>query len=105
MVRRLQYYGSPDEIKDYLNNLGYKVQEHHYSDDKSKVTGFTVLGTDVRLSYDLVSRHPVTGDLTTLGFGMIGLHTNPQSLDYSPEKAARSLKLYEKLYRRFRRKY
>lgn len=103
MARRFRYSATPDEIKAYVTSLGYNVEEHHYSADKAKVTGFSITGTDVELSYDIISQHPVTGDLFTLGFGMVGLHSNVHNSEYTPERAEHSRRLYEKLYRRFRK--
>ena len=101
MARRFRYYATPDDIKEYLTGLGYKLENLYNVQDKTEVTGFSISGTDVQLDYDIRSRHPITGDLLTLGFGMIGLYSNVHTPEYTLERADRSLKLYERLHRRF----
>jgi hypothetical protein len=103
MARSFRYFADPAKVRQYVEDLGYQTKETH-NDERTRATGFTVRGTTVDISYDLVLPHPVTGELATAAYGLITLWNDPFSTRGDPELLERSLKLYEKLYGRFRRR-
>jgi hypothetical protein len=94
--RRFRYYATPDELKRFLHGLGYETQDV-YSQNGERVTSFRVSDANIDVGYDIVVQGRV------VGHGLVGLNTNPFQPDYSPGKAEASLKLYQKLYRKFRK--
>ncbi len=107
MVRRFRYYAKPEEIRKYLEELGYEIEERCTQDGK-EATGFDVRNTTVGLSYDPIVRGHV------VGYGMIGLKestldpdpNNPNNMlvNSDPERYETSLRLYRKLQRQFGKK-
>jgi hypothetical protein len=95
MMRKFQYQARPDEVRQFLERLGFAT-DLTYGRYEPDPIGFTVRGTTVRLDYDLV----VDGRI--VAFGMISMLNTPISTGDDPQIAAASVKLYEKLYRRFR---
>ena len=95
MTRKFQYYANPDEVRQFLERLGFAT-DLAYSRYETEPIGFTVRGTTVRLDYNLV----VDGRI--VAFGMISVSTTPISTGDDPQIAAASVQLYEKLYRGFR---
>ena len=94
MARKFRYYAKPEEIKQYLIERGYSIQDL-YSRYETEPTGLAIVDTTVRLDYDLVIGESVVAE------GMITMRNTPITTGGDPEKAERSLKLYQKLYRRF----
>lgn len=103
-MRSFRYYGDPEEIADYLRKLGYDVVDK-YDRYGKEVLGFTVAGTTVDLSYDLIA------DRKVVGHGLIRLlrrslepdPDNPHNkiVNEEPEWYEQSLQLYRRLYRQF----
>jgi hypothetical protein len=90
MSRSFRYYASPEEVRSFVEALGYKVADK-YDHTRTKVIGFLVPGTTVELSYDLVVGGRVVGygSISTLeGIG-------------EPDALARGKELYRKLNHRF----
>ena len=96
MKRGFNYSVSPDEIAQFLREQGYQIEEL-YQSDGSGPFGFLVTGTTVQVDYDIVR------DGRIVAYGGISLNNNPFRLGGDTEKADRSHKLYQSLYRRFRR--
>ena len=101
MSRKFRYHAEPQEVKRYVEALGYQTEET-YNRERTRATGFAIRDTTVQLSYDLAIKQPVTGDLMTVGYGLIDLSDDIFSTGGDADKLQRSRELYEKLYRRFR---
>jgi hypothetical protein len=107
-----RYRVEPGEIKIYLRKQGYETKER-YNQDGTLATGFDVLDTYIEVSYDILAVHPITGDMLTAGYGLVSLRKQVLVRDpvrgsgwwveSDPEKYRESLRLYRRLYRRFRR--
>ncbi len=103
-MRKFRYFANPDEVVNYLVGLGYEVEDI-YDRYGKEILGFSIINTTVDLSYDLVL------DGKVVGHGMIRLlrgtldqdPTNPNNklVNEDGERYERSLKLYQKLKRRF----
>ena len=103
MSKRFRYHADPQQVKQYVEALGYQVTEFH-SQDETDVLGFRVHETTVELSYDPIAKDPTTGDLKRVGYGLITLWDDAYSIGADTGKLERSRSLYEQLYRRFRRR-
>lgn len=105
MLRKFVYDAAATEIRKYVEQLGFETVDN-YSRDGQEIIGFSVVDTTVSLNYDIK-----LGD-DTLGQGMISLHdsrlvpdpnnSHNSIIDADATRYAKSLKLYQKLYRRFR---
>jgi hypothetical protein len=94
--RRFRYFASPEEVRQYVASLDYKTQDMYLPNIQEPI-GFEVIDTTVKLTYG------GTIDGYNMGFGTIGLHNHGllDGDDVDVEIAERSLKLYQKLYRRY----
>jgi hypothetical protein len=103
-MRRFQYSAKPEDIRHYLEALGYETVEHHNRYD-NEPEGFDIVGTTI--SYDLIMEGKVVGHgLAVLRDSLLVPDpNNPYNTltDDDPERYQRSVKLYRKLYRRFRK--
>jgi hypothetical protein len=88
MATHSRYYVTPEEIQAFLAKEGHEVKVVY--DLNNKKVRLDVLGTTVKISYDLV----VNGKL--YAYGLISVRA---TLD--PEETERSKKLYQKLKRKF----
>ena len=96
--RHFRYNSEPEQIRDYLSGLGYATDEI-YDRDTKQATGFAIRGTTVRLGYWLVTQGMISPAHPT-----IFLLNTPETTNGDLEMAERSMKLYQKLYRRFRKR-
>lgn len=103
MSRTFRYDADSKEVRSYIEELGYSTEET-YNAEGSRITGFTVCDTGIEVSYDWPIYHPDTGELVTTAFGLISFYDSTILTGGDDEKLAQGHKLYNKLYRRFRRK-
>jgi hypothetical protein len=103
-MRTFRYYANPEEIADYLRKDGYDIVDK-YDRYGKELLGFTVAGTTVDLSYDLVVRGKVVGQglIRLLRSNLEPDPNNPgnKTVNDDFEQYKRSLRLYQKLHRRF----
>ena len=97
MSRQFPYYVEPDEVRQYLNELGCQTEDI-YNREQDKVVGFLVCDTSVIVGYDLVSSGRIVAQRE------IAFKNDPYWTGGDSEKEERSLKLYQKLYRRFHKR-
>jgi hypothetical protein len=103
MSRTFRYGADPKEVRLYIEGLGFSTKET-YNAEGSRITGFTVCDTGVEVSYDWPIYHPDTGELVTTAFGLISFYDSAILTGGDEEKLAQGRNLYNKLYRRFRKK-
>jgi hypothetical protein len=94
-VRRFVYNTASSEIKEYLQDQGYQIQEYYST--TGEPVGFDVVGTTIRLGYQFVDGRYVQG-------ATISMLNHPAVVEHEPETVGQSVRLYERLYRRFRKK-
>jgi hypothetical protein len=92
-MRRFQPHATADEVKQFLTELGYELEDAYYPDG-GEPFGFYVRGTTLQFDYDILHEGHV------IGYGGISLN-NHRTVD-DPESQDRSAKLFNRLYRRFR---
>jgi len=97
MSRQFPYYVEPEEVRKYVHELGYQTEEI-YNHEQSKVVGFLVVGTSVIIGCNLISNGKIIAQRE------IAFKNDPYWIGDDSRKAERSLKLYQKLYRRFRKR-
>ena len=98
MSRQFPYYVEPEEVIKYVHELGYQV-EAIYNHEHSKVVGFLVVGTSVIIGSDLIANGKFIAQRE------IAFKNDPYWIRDDFRKAERSLKLYQKLYRTFRKRH
>ena len=103
MSRKFRYHAEPEEVKKYIEALGYQT-EGSYDRDHNRASGFAVRDTTVQLSYNLVRPDTVTGEERIFGYRLVTMWEGIFSTVGDVEKLRRSRELYEKLYKRFRRR-
>jgi hypothetical protein len=96
--RHFAYGDEPEVIRNYITDLGC-ITDEVYDRDTKQATGFAIRGTTVRLGYRLVTQGMMSPAHPT-----IFLLNTPETTNGDLEMAERSMKLYQKLYRRFRRR-
>ena len=97
MSRAFVYYVEPEEVKKYLTDLGYQTENLH-NRSQGQIGGFAVIGTTVQVGYDLIVAGRFAAERR------IAVLTDPLHTGNDLEKLERSLKLYQKLYNRFRKR-
>jgi hypothetical protein len=96
------YYAEPEEIKEYLTELGYQTEEAYYASGEGPF-GFNVPGTTLQVGYDTVFPNALTGKVAAVAYGSISVSNSAFATGVDNEIADRSIELYNKLYRRFSR--
>jgi hypothetical protein len=96
MRRNFRYYVQPEEIRKYIESLGYRIEDMCLPGEQEP-WGFRVCDTTIELSYDLI----MDGDRQA--WGTVGIYNTPLELGDEEEKAERSRKLYLRLHRKFNR--
>ncbi len=96
--RHFAYSDEPEVIRRYITELGHSTDEI-YDRDTKQATGFAIRGTTVRLGY-----HLVTQGMLSPAHPTIFLLNTPKTTGGDLEMAERSIKLYQQLYRRFRKR-
>lgn len=101
--KRFCYHTEPKEIKMYLAELGYQTEEL-YNRAGDHAIGFAICNTTITVGYPSTIENPGSGEFMSSGQPMISMRNSPITTGGNEEKAERSLVLYQKLYRRFRKR-
>ncbi|MCG8351305.1 MAG: hypothetical protein MI924_26330 [Chloroflexales bacterium] len=101
--RRFCYSAEPEEIKTYLAEQDYHTEEV-YNREGDQAIGFAVSNTTIEVGYPSILENPSSGELMSSGQPMISMRNSPITTGGGTEKTERSLALYQKLYRRFRKR-
>jgi hypothetical protein len=95
--RAFSYTGPAEAVRDYLTTAGYET-DALYDRAGETIIGFTIRDTTIQVSYALLV------DGRAAGEPMISLRNSLITTGGDQAKAERSLQLYHKLYRRFRKR-
>jgi hypothetical protein len=93
--RHFIYQVSPAELKDYLHQSGYETEEL-FNREGTQTLGFKVSKTTLVVGY------PIWLQGREVAKGGVTLRNTPDATQGKLEMAEQSLKLFHKLYRRFR---
>lgn len=97
------YRVEPEEIKQWLTQHGYALEELQWSDGVPRCA--RVIGTTIHILYPIVRIDDRSGEYMTALHAQVTMNNNKFSLDYDPEVTEHSMKLYRRLYRRYRSMY
>ena len=97
MARHFRYEVESEDIQGYVMKLGY-ITENCYNPDRSKIIGLSICGTTILIGYDIMIGNQVVSSRE------ISMMNNPFSIGSDNEKEERSIKLYQKLYRRYHKR-
>jgi hypothetical protein len=95
------YAASFEEVQKYLSHLGYTLEPVYHYDT---LQHYLVSNTKVRVNEDYVVKDPVTGDYLTAIHRSIGVGYQFDNDIGRRVYNEEDLKLYNRLYRRFRKK-
>jgi hypothetical protein len=106
LTRSFQYYATPDEVRHYLEEHGHQVKLKYASNGATPI-GFEVLGTTIQLGYDLSIKGRIVGH-GSISLGYTRLEPSPDNPNVmlvltDDEVYQSSLRLYNTLYRRYRK--
>ncbi len=97
------YGEKPEVIKQWLKQQGYDLKELFWSDGVPR--GAQVVGTTIEVGYPTFRLDERNGEYYTQLPAQVTLINNRFRSDYDPEVTARSMKLFRRLYRRYRSMY
>ncbi len=105
MARGFTYHVPLEEVEAYLAELGYQL-DPVFNDQTLQY--FRVRSMNIGIASEVTAKHPTTGDIVTVLRPTIFFPATLLSDDGSEPRAraadADSLKLYLRLYRRFRKR-
>ncbi len=100
-IKQFKYVPSFEEMQSELQQIGYLLEPVYHRDT---IQYYRITGTSIGVSDDIIVQHPATGEYLTAASRNIfvdgTVDENTLKRIYNPD----DLKLYMKLYRRFRKK-
>lgn len=93
MSRKFRYHAEPEEIRSYVENLGFRTEEYYHQ--SGEPSGFKICDTYLSVGYGIIEN----GE--RIAFGLVVLF--PDVFHRNEMEEERSSKLYRKLYRKFRK--